>query len=263
MADILLIEDDSVNRHLFQEFLELQGFRIISAENGVSGVAQARKHLPDLILCDIMMPELDGYGVLDQLRQDPNTSLIPLIFLTAKTAKIEYRQAMELGADDYLTKPLMPEELLAAVSARLQRKAMLECCYLARCKEVIHEDNPDSDSEELKSIFPQNSSFNDVFNFIETNYNRDISLSDVAQAVGYSPAYLTNQVKHETGHTVNRWIIERRLVEACALLQNTNWSVEQIAIAVGYSNTSYFFRQFRQYRGITPKAWREGANTSS
>lgn len=266
MADILLIEDDSLNRDLFQEFLESQGYKIISAENGISGINQAKQYLPDLILCDIIMPELDGYGVLNQLRQDPTTSLIPLIFLTAKTAKFEYRQAMELGADDYLTKPLMPEELLAAVSARLQRKAILERCYLARCQDVlneVHKNSIDSASnsiptqQEIKTIFPNISSFGEVFIFIEANYQREISLSDVAQAVGYSPAYLTNQVKHETGLTVNRWIIERRLVEACALLRNTTWSVEQIATTVGYSNASYFFRQFRQYRGITPKAWRE------
>jgi YesN/AraC family two-component response regulator len=265
MTDILLIEDDSLNRHIFQEFLESKGFRIISAENGFSGIQQARQYLPDLILCDIIMPELDGYGVLNQLRQDPTTSLIPLIFLTAKKARVEYRQAMELGADDYLTKPLTPEELLGAISARLQRKTLLERCYAARYQQVLEKVeqnvNPSSTSipiqKELESIFPINSPFKEVFNFIEANYHQEISLSDVAHSVGYSPAYLTNQVKLETGYAVNRWIIERRLVAACNLLKNTDWAVEQIAITVGYSNASYFFRQFRQYRGMTPKTWRE------
>ncbi|PSF38513.1 DNA-binding response regulator [Aphanothece hegewaldii CCALA 016] len=265
MADILLIEDDSLNRHLFQEFLESKGFRIISAEDGISGIQQARQYLPDLILCDIIMPEIDGYSVLSQLRQDPTTSMIPLIFMTAKKARIEYRQAMELGADDYLTKPLTPEELLGAISARLQRKTMLERCYLSRCQQALEEVHKDDNSlstsitteQEIESIFPINSSFKEVFDFIEANYHREISLSDVARSVGYSPAYLTNQLKQETGRTVNRWIIERRLVEACNLLKNTKWAVEQIAITVGYSNASYFFRQFRQYRGMTPKAWQE------
>jgi YesN/AraC family two-component response regulator len=213
-----------------------------------------------------MMPELDGYGVLAQLRQEPTTSAIPLIFLTAKTAKLEYRQAMELGADDYLTKPLTPDELLAAIWARLERKAMLERCYLTRCQQAldgVRESSiaPDATAnpsqEQLESIFPPIAAFDEVFNYIETNYHREISLSDVARSVGYSPAYLTNQVKQGTGRTVNQWIVERRLVAACALLKDTAWPVDRIATAVGYSNTSYFFRQFRQYRAMTPTEWRE------
>jgi AraC-like DNA-binding protein len=82
-------------------------------------------------------------------------------------------------------------------------------------------------------------------------------LCDVAKAVGYSPAYLTNKIKQETGRTVNRWIIERRMAQALFLLRSTNQLVEQIAVAVGYQNTCYFFRQFRQYQGTTPQAWRE------
>ncbi|WP_013322474.1 response regulator transcription factor [Gloeothece verrucosa] len=258
MTRILLIEDDDLNCTLLQECLESEGFHIISAENGLQGLQQARQHLPDLILCDIMMPELDGYSVLLQLRQDPITAFIPFIFLTAKTTKAEQRRGMELGADDYLTKPLTAEEVIAAVEARLERKAMLERCYFAKCHNIldpISTQNPQD--QEPESIFPARSIFHEVFDFIEANYNREITLSEVAQAVGYSPAYLTNRLKRETGRTVNRWIIERRMVEACALLRNTNWSVEQIATTVGYLNVSYFFRQFRQYKGTTPKAWRE------
>ncbi|ACK70689.1 two component transcriptional regulator, AraC family [Gloeothece citriformis PCC 7424] len=258
MTRILLIEDDQLNCTLLQECLESEGFHIISAEDGFKGLQQAREFLPDLILCDIIMPELDGYSVLLQLRQDPSTAFIPFIFLTAKTSKAEYRRGMELGADDYLTKPLTAHEVIAAVETRLERKAMLERCYFAKCQTIL--DPPSTQKtgqKEPVSIFPAVSIFNEVFDFIEANYNREITLSDVAQAVGYSPAYLTNRLKRETGRTVNRWIIERRMVEACSLLRNTDWSIEQIATTVGYLNVSYFFRQFRQYKGTTPKAWRE------
>lgn len=263
MTKILLIEDDKINCTLLQECLESEGFHIISANDGFKGLQHARQYLPDLILCDIVMPELDGYNVLLQLRQDPTTAFIPFIFLTAKTTKSEYRRGMELGADDYLTKPLTAEEVIGAVCARLERKAMLERCYFARSQKVL--DLPSTqkvDEKELESIFPSVSMFNEVFDFIEANYNREITLSDVAQAVGYSPAYLTHRLKRETGRTVNRWIIERRIVEACSLLRNTKWSIEQIATTVGYLNVSYFFRQFRQYKGMTPKAWREKETTS-
>ena len=258
MTKILLIEDDIMNRILFQQCLEAEGFDVLSAEGGLSGIQQARQYLPNLILCDIVMPQIDGYKVLHQLRQDVCTAFIPFIFITAKATKIEHRQGMELGADDYLTKPLTADELLAAVFIRLARQTILERCYVAKSQKSSDSqlDNTTSQTN-TDSIFPSIVELNDVFNFIEENYDREITLSDVAQAVGYSPAYLTNRVKHETGRTVNGWIIERRLTAARSLLQNTDWSVEQIAVKVGYSNVSYFFRQFRQYQGTTPKAWRE------
>lgn len=96
-----------------------------------------------------------------------------------------------------------------------------------------------------------------VLNFIELNFNRPISLKDVAAELKYSPSYLTNLVKCKTGKTVNRWITERRLAEARYLLLKTNQSVEQIAYAVGYLDVSYFFRQFRRHHTKTPQTWRK------
>jgi AraC-like DNA-binding protein len=106
------------------------------------------------------------------------------------------------------------------------------------------------------SIFPSNSQLNEVFHFIEANYREPITLSDVAEAVGYSPAYLTDLVRRQTGQTVNRWIVQRRMAEARSLLLETERSIEQIAEAVGYCYVGHFFRQFRQYHGTTPNAWR-------
>ena len=96
-----------------------------------------------------------------------------------------------------------------------------------------------------------------VFHFIASHYQHSISLRDVAKAVGYSPAYLTDLVRRETGQTVNQWIIEYRLTKASSLLLETDQSVSQIAEIVGYQNIHYFFRQFRRYHGTTPKVWRE------
>jgi YesN/AraC family two-component response regulator len=258
MSKIILIDDDLVNRKLFQDCLESDGFEVVVAGDGIEGIQEVKKHLPDLILCDILMPEIDGYEVLSELRQDPSTAFIPLIFLTAMSTKTDRRKGMELGADDFLTKPITADQLLAAVSIRLERQTMLERCFAAKYQKTL--DVPKTEPiVEPKSadFFPNVAELQDIFNYIETNYKSEITLSDVAQAVGYSPAYLTNRVKHETGRTINAWIIERRLVEARSLLLETNWSVEQIANAVGYLNASYFFRQFRQYQGTTPKAWRE------
>ncbi|MCI0744750.1 MAG: response regulator transcription factor, partial [Verrucomicrobia subdivision 3 bacterium] len=115
-------EDEPQMRKNICTILELEGFRVSSAENGRLGVEQAKTARPDLILCDVMMPELDGYGVLEQLRDEKQTATVPFIFLTAKGEKKDFRAGMNLGADDYLAKPCMTEDLLAAISARLQRQ---------------------------------------------------------------------------------------------------------------------------------------------
>lgn len=125
MSKILVIEDDKMIRDSLVELLEAEGFEVAKAENGSIGVGLARKVKPDLVICDIMMPQLDGYSVLAELQQEPGTASIPFIFLTAKTDKGDMRQGMNLGADDYLTKPFSREEVLEAINSRLTKQANL------------------------------------------------------------------------------------------------------------------------------------------
>ncbi|BAY26638.1 AraC family transcriptional regulator [Calothrix sp. NIES-2100] len=108
-----------------------------------------------------------------------------------------------------------------------------------------------------QSIFPSIPRLREVFEFIELNYHQNIKLKEVAQAVGYSSAYLTDLVRRLTGKTVNNWIIERRLAAASTLLLETNYSVDEIALKVGYQNINHFYCQFRDYYKHTPRAWRE------
>jgi two-component system sensor histidine kinase/response regulator len=119
MEKILVIEDAYLLRNDIIETLDLEGFEVIGAENGLVGVQMAREHRPDLIICDIMMPELDGYEVLEELRKDPHLAVIPFIFMTARTDKTDIRLGMGLGADDYLTKPFLTADLLKSIRARL------------------------------------------------------------------------------------------------------------------------------------------------
>ena len=259
MSKILVIEDETLTRDMFRDCLEAEGFQTLGAKDGLTGVGLARQHLPNLVLCDIIMPKLDGYEVLNQLRQDTTTAAIPFVFITAKTGKADRRQGMSLGADDYLTKPSTVEELLEVVSVRLRKNAVLEQHFAIDLpsSNAIAASNISNCDRETDLLLPNIPEFSEVFEFIEANYDKGITLCDVAKAVGYSPAYLTNKVKRETGRTVNRWIIERRMAQALFLLRSTDRSVEYIAEAVGYQNTCYFFRQFRQYQGTTPQAWRE------
>lgn len=124
MKKILLIEDNQDVRENTAEILSLANYDVVVAENGKIGAELALKEKPDLIICDIMMPELDGYGVLHILSKKPDTANIPFIFLTAKTEKSDIRKGMNLGADDYLTKPFDDTELLNAIDTRLKRVEM-------------------------------------------------------------------------------------------------------------------------------------------
>ena len=123
MKKILLIEDEPEMRRNIISLLRYKHYEAIAAENGRLGVETARREMPDLILCDVMMPELDGYDVLRTLQADAKLAPIPFIFLTAKGEKEDLRSGMNLGADDYLTKPMGNQELVDAIEARLQRSA--------------------------------------------------------------------------------------------------------------------------------------------
>jgi DNA-binding response OmpR family regulator len=128
---ILVIDDNTDIRENTAEILELAGYRTFTAENGKQGVELAIKERPSVIVCDIMMPELDGYGVLHLLRKNAETQNIPFIFLTAKTERGDFRKGMEMGADDYITKPFEDIELLNAVEVRLRKTQILEQNYAA------------------------------------------------------------------------------------------------------------------------------------
>jgi len=126
---ILIIEDNVDIRESSAEILELSGYGVMQAPDGKVGVDLALQHVPDLILCDIMMPEMDGFGVLYLLRKNPETATIPFIFLTAKAERVDIRKGMEMGADDYLTKPFDDMELLVAVESRLTKKQQQQDFY--------------------------------------------------------------------------------------------------------------------------------------
>lgn len=119
MPSILLVEDEAPIRANLRRFLVLEGYRVVEAANGIEGLAAIAAERPDLVLCDVMMPELDGFSLLGRLRSDPATATIPFVFLTASAEKVDLERGRELGADEYVTKPFNLPELLALVRRRL------------------------------------------------------------------------------------------------------------------------------------------------
>ncbi|MCB7481553.1 response regulator [Christiangramia sediminis] len=152
MKKLLLIEDDVTVRENTAELLELSNYDVITASNGRHGIEKAKQTHPDIIVCDIMMPEIDGYGVLDALSKDPDTRNIPFIFLSAKTEHKDIRKGMDLGADDYLTKPFEEEELLSAIESRL---AKVEILNSHREQVAPQKEEKLSSIEDLKEVFSQ------------------------------------------------------------------------------------------------------------
>ena len=118
---ILIIDDFEPLLEEISEFLSLEGYKVYTAQNGAEGVQKALQHLPDMIICDIQMPIMDGYDVFRTLEKIPDTSSIPLVFLTAKATPEDFRYGLSLGVDDYLIKPFTIEELLSTIVKRLEK----------------------------------------------------------------------------------------------------------------------------------------------
>lgn len=253
VATVLVIEDETETREIFLRCLAYENFEPIGAKDGETGIALAIQQQPDVIVCDIMMPQVDGYGVLTEVRKHRRLQAVPFIFLTAKVAMEDLRRGMALGADDYLTKPCTVDQFLKAISTRLQRNHEIKS-GLKRSDTAASET-----ALPFSSIFPNCPKLAPVFQFIDSHYQQPIHLDDVARAAGYTPAYLTNLAQSHTGKTVKKWIIERRMAQARQLLKDTAVSIRQVSEEVGYTDAGYFTRQFRKQHGITPKVWRNQA----
>jgi len=163
MITILIIEDVQALREEIMETLVYEGFEVLGAENGLVGVQIAKTYLPNLIICDIAMPELDGYGTILAVRQEPSTSMIPFIFLTAMTERGDMRQAMQLGADDYLTKPFTSAELLGAIASRLHKYNSVKEHYYDEIKAVGEKFEYLSHHDELTQL-PNRIAFHESLN---------------------------------------------------------------------------------------------------
>ncbi|MBU2928623.1 response regulator [Winogradskyella psychrotolerans] len=178
MKKVLLIEDDTVLRENTAELLELSNYEVLTAVNGEMGLEMAKVNKPDIIVCDIMMPILDGYGVLEGLSKHTDTKFIPFIFLSAKTERQDVRKGMELGADDYITKPFTEEEIINAIESRIAKVALLK-------EEQEHFQNTiEPKDDELRTL-------SDLKNFFDDNGKIfSLSKNDIIYKEGHNSNYI-------------------------------------------------------------------------
>lgn len=177
MKKILLIEDNPDVRENTAEILELANYEVIQAENGKIGVELAQKEMPDLIICDIMMPVLDGYGVIHLLSKNAETSGIPFIFLTAKNERSDFRKGMEMGADDYISKPFDDIELLKAVESRLKKSELFKTEF-------------QKSEEGLYTFFDKASKATDLKKLFESRRTKTFKKKELIFSEGNNPVYL-------------------------------------------------------------------------
>ncbi|MCZ2337145.1 MAG: response regulator [Chitinophagales bacterium] len=187
-AKILIIEDNQDVRENLEELLQLSGYTVLVAPNGKVGTALALKHVPDLILCDVMMPELDGFGVLRILSNHPSTMDIPFIFLTAKTEKEDFRKGMGLGADDYITKPYDDIQLLDTLEIRLKKSARIKKSF-------------DKSGYGLQRFIDETKAQKEFEKLIENREIRKYSKKDIIYDAGQYPKWLYYVVNGSVKHT--------------------------------------------------------------
>lgn len=224
MSLILVIEDESQILLNLQEILELGDFSVITATNGKIGLQLAKSKNPDLIICDIMMPGLSGYEVLTKLRKDSKSADIPLIFLTAKADRNDLRQGMGLGADDYITKPFKPFEILQAVKARLERHLISNQAYL---KESHKSEALQQEIKKNRTELQNSQELAQIRGNVLEKFSEDLRnpLSSINMAI-----YMLKQAKNEEDRDKYLSILKEAYTQEIEILQEVN-SLQELLTA--------------------------------
>ena len=250
--DVILIIEDSDDLRNFISTNLSNLFQTVLAKNGAEGLAMAIDHLPSLIISDVMMPELDGLGVAQKIKSDERTCHIPVILLTAK-ADLESRlEGLEMGADDYLSKPFSTTELRVRVKNLIEQRKKLALKYRAR----INTPNPVNYEPSLDEKFLQKAK-----GIVEKNIgDASFGVEKMADEIHLSRAQLFRKLKAIAGISPNEFINDIRLEKAAALIQAKADILTQISYSVGYNEQSYFAKRFRKKFGVSPREYAAKVN---
>ncbi|MEL6842549.1 MAG: ATP-binding protein [Bacteroidota bacterium] len=245
--EILLIEDNPDVRAFVKEQITSFGYRVYEAPDGQAGVEQAQEKIPDLIISDIMMPRLDGYGVAKRLKEEQNTSHIPLILLTSKASEESKIAGLELGVDDYLLKPFNAQELEVRIANLIaQRKRLRERFSTAT---VIR-------PNEVSAVPLDQSFLEEVLNAIEHNLtNEQFGVEVLSEMIGMSVNHLNRKLKALIDQTAGKLIRSMRLQRAADLLKQKAVTISEIAYDMGFSSPNHFTRSFKKQFGMSPSEY--------
>jgi signal transduction histidine kinase/ligand-binding sensor domain-containing protein/AraC-like DNA-binding protein len=248
---ILLVEDNVEIRTVIKTILEVK-YKILEAQNGKEAWSIVTDHLPDVIISDIAMPEMDGIELTRLVKNDLRTDHIPVILLTARGALEHHVEGIEIGADDYITKPFHAQILQLKIKNHLETREKLKAKYhRVVTLEPTHEELED----------PENKFLVRLKNILESNLNDpDFNVSKLVSEIGMSRPVLFRKIKMITGHSVIDLIRSTRLKKAEMLLKQKKLTVSEIAFTVGFNDPKYFSKSFRTQFGKTPTEYMDSIN---
>lgn len=246
---ILLIDDSVVDLHVLLEMLSRQSFNLHVAFDGRDGVEKAELLLPDLILLDVMMPEMDGLATCRQLKSSPRTQSIPVIFLTASTELDRRIEGLTAGGVDYITKPFYPEEVIARVQIHLN---------LSRAHRAPHNSVKGSEINEEKGISSRSLRITRAaIKIIRASLANPPSSSELAKMIGTNERALVAAFQSQFTLSVSDWLREERMRVSKHLLVTTDTAIGSISEHVGFSSQANFAKAFRLRFGFTPREIRQ------
>jgi len=243
---LILVIDDNPDMVEFLKSSLSDTYNIVSAENGEEGLIKANNFMPEVIISDIMMPVMDGLTLCKKVKENPRTSYIGIVLLTAKSLDSQHLEGIRIGADVYLTKPFDVELLEAHLIQLITRKKELEGYF--RNELITNQDQAKSENNHDNKFIKQ------VMDIIEANIsNPDLSVEMISNEMAMSSTHLYRKLKLLTDHSAKIIIQKYRLKKASLLLQNHEGNISEIMYQVGYSNLSYFSKCFKGEYGVTPK----------
>jgi signal transduction histidine kinase/DNA-binding response OmpR family regulator len=235
---VLLVEDNRDMRSFIKTLLTEEGFMVVETTNGRQGIDRAKEIIPDIIISDIMMPDVDGYQLCRELKQDIKTSHVPIILLSVKYTETEITRGLETGADDYITKPFNMEILLTRVKNLINLRRQLQ--QRIQWETVMH-------SSELGLSSLDNTLLKKIQKTIDKNLSDpDFGLEELADALYMSRSSLNRKVKTLTGQSPNKFIQSYRLKRSLDLLKANAGNVTEVAFQVGFSSSAYFTKCFKE-----------------
>lgn len=240
---VLIIDDNASMRSYLRSILSLQ-YNVMEAQNGEEGLAVAKKNVPQLVVCDVMMPVMDGLEFCRLMKDDVSTCHIPIILLTARTLDEQRAEAYSTGADSYITKPFSAETLEARVSNLLKNRSQLRLIFSGSQQE----------QQEQEALGDKDQSFIKQLRKVIKSHipDADYSVEDLGDEMGLSRVQLYRKVKALTGYSVVDLLRKARLAKAKHLLETTDMNISEVAYEVGFTTPSYFTKRFKEEYGIKP-----------